>query len=153
MLQRLGRWLRAAGYDTQIATDAKADYHLLNQAITEHRLLLTRDRELSQHRRAKDRVVLINSTLLDDAARELSQQVHINWLYQPFTRCLVCNTPLLDATAEQQASLPQKSRQYTDKAYYCPTCRQVFWDGSHVKRMRRHLEQWQQYCQENCANG
>lgn len=41
MLQRLGPWLRAAGYDTRIATHAEADYYLLRQAIDEGRLLLT----------------------------------------------------------------------------------------------------------------
>ena len=52
MLQRLGRWLRAAGYDTLIARNAESDYELLRQALDEGRLLITRDRELAKHRRA-----------------------------------------------------------------------------------------------------
>ena len=50
MLIRLGRWLRAAGYDTEIAADAIADRLLLDHAIREGRLLLTRDRKLAEHR-------------------------------------------------------------------------------------------------------
>lgn len=37
MLQCLGSWLCAAGYDTLIAKDAEADYQLLRQAIDEGR--------------------------------------------------------------------------------------------------------------------
>jgi len=144
MLQRLGRWLRAAGYDTLIATDAKPDYYLLTQAIHDNRLLITRDQALSQHRRAKGHVILLNASKLDDCAAELSRHLPINWQLNPFSRCLVCNTPLLDATPQQLAHIPPKSRQKTEKAYFCPSCRQVLWDGGHVKRMRRQLAKWQE---------
>jgi uncharacterized protein len=43
MLVRLGRWLRAAGYDTAIIEDALSDREILDRAIHEERLLLTRD--------------------------------------------------------------------------------------------------------------
>ena len=152
MLQRLGRWLRAAGYDTLIATDTKADYHLLRQAIDEDRLLITRDKELSQHRRAKGHVVLLHANTLDECAAELSQHLAINWQLDPFSRCLVCNTPLLGASPQQLAHIPPKSRQRTEQAYFCPDCRQVFWDGGHVKRMRRNLQKWQQSFSESSPN-
>jgi uncharacterized protein with PIN domain len=142
MLQRLGRWLRAAGYDTVIATDAEPDYYLLRQAIDEGRILVTRDRELSQHRSARDNVILLECDALEDCARELSEKVSIDWQHQPFTRCMVCNTPMSSATSEQIQSAPEDVRDSDDAVFYCPQCRQVFWDGSHVKRMQRHLDDW-----------
>lgn len=143
MLQRLGRWLRAAGYDTVIATDAEPDYYLLRQAINEGRILITRDRELSLHRSAKDNVILLECDSLEDCAKALSDQISIDWHHQPFTRCMVCNTPMSSATNEQIQSAPKDIRDSDDAIYYCPQCRQVFWDGSHVKRMQRHLDDWQ----------
>lgn len=143
MLQRLGRWLRAAGYDTVIATDASPDYYLLRQAIDEGRLLITRDRELSQHRRAKGHVILLTADSLEACARELSEKFPIDWQHDPFTRCMVCNTPMQPASPQQLESAPEDVQQLVDAAYYCPCCNQVFWDGSHVKRMRHHLDDWQ----------
>ena len=142
MLQRLGRWLRAAGYDVLIATDAKPDYYLLRQAINEDRLLITRDRELSQHRSASNHVILLESDSLENCAAELSQKARIDWHHNPFTRCMVCNTVMSNATPEQLRSAPGDIQDSPDAVYYCPECKQVFWDGSHVKRMQNHLDDW-----------
>lgn len=144
MLQRLGRWLRAAGYDTLIAQDAEADYWLLRRAIDEGRLLVTRDRELLDHRRAPGNVIFLDTETLEECARALTAQVPVDWLYQPFCRCLVCNTPLVDATREQLDALALSNKEDLQPAYYCPECRQVFWEGSHVRRMRHHLQDWQE---------
>jgi uncharacterized protein with PIN domain len=140
MLQRLGRWLRVAGYDVVIANGGQSDYELLRQAIDEGRLLLTRDREMAKMRRARDTVILLQADSLEACARELAERLPINWQWRPFSRCLQCNTPLTTATAEQRQAAPSD---VTPPVYYCPTCQQVFWDGSHAQRMREHLARWQ----------
>ena len=142
MLQRLGSWLRAAGYDTVIAKDAEADYQLLRRAIDEGRLLVTRDKELSQHRRAKGTVIYIEADTLEQCAAALSAKQAINWLLEPFSRCMKCNSILINATPQQIRSLPLQRKEHIDAAFYCPECKQVFWDGSHVSRMRQHLTDW-----------
>ncbi len=143
MLQRLGSWLRAAGYDTVIARDGRDDYALLRQAIDEDRLLLTRDRELARHRRAPGRVLLLECDGLDDCIRELSEKLDIDWLHRPFHRCLVCNTELVPADEAARARIPERARERSEDAWYCPVCRKVYWEGSHVDRMRKRLEAWQ----------
>jgi len=143
MLQRLGRWLRAAGYDTIIAINATPDYYLLRQAIAEGRLLLTCDRKLMEHRRAPGHVILLSCGSLEESVQELTQQLHIEWQHKPFTRCLLCNSLLRDATPEQLQSTPASIHDRELPAFYCPKCNQVFWEGSHVKRMRQQLGTWQ----------
>ncbi len=142
MLQRLGRWLRAAGYDTAMATDSESDYYLLRRAIDENRLLITRDTRLANYRSAKDHVIVLSSDTLDANVEELANHLDIDWTYKPFTRCMVCNSLLTDASAQQRRDMPERARENTDTAYYCPQCNQVYWEGSHVKRMRNHLEDW-----------
>lgn len=142
MLQRLGRWLRAAGYDTVIARDATPDYYLLRQAIDDGRLLITCDRKMLEHRRALDHVILLTGASLDDQVQELTQRLHIDWQHDPFSRCLVCNTLLLDASPAQLEQAPVSVRSRELHALYCPHCNQVFWEGSHVNRMRHQLATW-----------
>ncbi len=143
MLQRLGSWLRAAGYDTLIEQQGRADYELLQQALKENRLLISRDKKLLEHRRASGTVVFVKSEGLDDCARELSQKLSINWTFRPFSRCMVCNTPLHVANKEQLASLPEKIHHQIDAPVYCSSCNKLYWDGGHVQRMREKLEKWQ----------
>ena len=134
------RWLRAAGYDTEIATDSEQDYYLLQKARDSGRLLITRDRGLAELRRAEGIVILVESENIDDIADELAQKLDLNWQHKPFSRCLTCNTELtpLPENADGPADIDK------DAAQYCPTCKQVFWDGSHVNRMRNQLNKWQQ---------
>lgn len=142
MLQRLGRWLRAAGYDTLIAANGEDDYTLFKQAQREGRYFITRDQEIMTFRKAAETVILLDAESLDDCAQTLSEQLQINWLAKPFSRCMVCNTELIDASPQQLAGLSQAKIDHVDAAFYCPRCRQVFWEGSHVKRMRSHLHDW-----------
>ncbi len=148
-LQRLGSWLRAAGYDTLIETDGRADYELLKQALAEDRLLITRDRKLLEHRRAHGTVILLECNNLEDCIMALSRQVPIDWLHDPFVRCLVCNTHLIEARPEHLSNLPLRLRDSIDTAYYCPRCQKVYWDGSHVSRMRTRLQDWHQRFAQN----
>lgn len=140
MLFRLGRWLRAAGYDVIIAQQGESDRELFKQARTEHRLLISRDRKLAEYRDASGVVVILQKNDLKDSLQELSRLLSINWLLKPFSRCMVCNTLLVVASEAQYRDLPDDVREQADRAFYCPVCKQLFWEGSHVRRMRQTLE-------------
>ncbi len=145
MLQRLGRWLRAAGYDTLIESDGRDDYSLLKQAQEEQRLLITRDRGLKKFRRADGNVVLLECNGLEDCVADLSHKLPIDWLHKPFSRCMVCNTPLTETSEAQKQRLPEDQRgQGAGESYYCPGCEKVYWSGSHVRHMHDRLAGWQQ---------
>ena len=139
MLIGLGRWLRAAGYDTRIARHAISDRQILQQSISEHRKLLTRDRKLVEFRDAARVVVLLQCAVMQECVAEATSRLDIDWLYRPFSRCLACNTPLLPATVEQVTHLNAMLKKNVRNIYYCAPCDQLFWEGSHVRRMRTRL--------------
>lgn len=145
MLQRLGRWLRTAGYDTEIINDGRKDYALVQQARSEDRLLLTCDQALAEYRDAEKYVVLLTMGSLDDLVYEVSQKCQIDWQFQPFTRCITCNASLEEADVTQRKLIPSdiKHEQISQVIYYCRACNKVYWDGGHVDRMRAQLEKWQ----------
>lgn len=145
MLQRLGRWLRTAGYDTEIINDGRKDYALLQQARKEDRLLLTCDKALADYRDADKHVILLTMGPLDELVQQVSQQCQIDWQFQPFTRCITCNSFLQEADPIQRNLIPSdvKQERISEIVYYCPNCNQVYWDGGHVGRMRAQLQQWQ----------
>src|SRR3954452_12596526 len=69
MLLRLGRWLRAAGYDTAIAEGGTEDTALIARCAAEDRVLLTRDRLLSIRAEASVPILLLAADRIDDQAR------------------------------------------------------------------------------------
>jgi len=97
MLQRLGRWLRAAGYDTATAAPGMDDRDIAARATAEGRWLVTRDRHLARFRDVRGRVVLLEENAVPALAAELTVRLSIDWLARPLSRCLECNIPLVAA--------------------------------------------------------
>ena len=142
MLLRLGRWLRASGYDTVIAEAGQPDRALVEQACHEGRWLLTLDRKMAEFRRAKDCVVLLTGNDVPTQVEALGRHLPVDWLHAPFSRCLVCNGVLQAADPARLAEVPEFSRESLDALYACSECHRLYWHGSHVRRMRANLPHW-----------
>lgn len=140
MLQRLGRWLRAAGYDTAIAAAGTDDRDLVRQAAAEERWLLTRDQHMAVFRNGQGRVVWLEQNAVPEQVAVVTARFAVDWLLRPFSRCLDCNTPIIPARPEQYAQLPEGALLISPQAWYCPQCDKLYWEGSHVRRMRHTLE-------------
>ncbi len=140
MLKGLCRWLRAAGYDAEQASEGESDRNLLARAHASGRILLTRDRKLQEHRNAADTLCLLNCNGVDACARELTEKLAIDWLYKPFSRCLICNVPLDLLPRGDFSQAPVDVRDQT--LLHCPSCKRIYWEGNHVQRMRIKLRNW-----------
>jgi hypothetical protein len=137
-LKGLARWLRAAGHDTLIAPDGLDDAFLLAW-LGEGRRLLTADRGLARTAR---RATLVDGAGVDAQALLLRESLGLDWLYRPFSRCLVDNAELLPLPERARQHLPEAARALPGPFRRCPACGRVFWPGSHVRRMRAKLERW-----------
>jgi uncharacterized protein with PIN domain len=144
MLQRLARWLRAAGYDAALADPGATDGDLLAEALASGRWLVTRDRGLLRHRRAAEAVILLAGESTEAEALSLGAQLPIDWAHAPMTRCLVCNAPLRPATDAEAAAAPEAVRARKLPVTSCPVCHRIYWPGGHEARLRRTLAHLQQ---------
>jgi uncharacterized protein with PIN domain len=143
MLIRLARWLRAAGYDTATAEDGRLDRALMALAVAEDRLLLTCDRKLAEFRDAPGRVVVLPGEGVAAAAHALTRRCAVDWLARPFSRCLMCNVPVVPVAVAEAWPADRVWRDAFAPLTRCPECGRLYWQGGHVVRMRRRLERWQ----------
>ena len=127
MLRGLGRWLRAAGYDTVIAAGGLPDRALAATAVT-----------------GTAPVVLVPGDGIDETARALRIALDIDWQHAPFTRCIVDNRPLEAAPPHSVNQVPERSRAAGGPLRVCPECGRLYWPGGHVRRMQQRLAAWQQ---------
>lgn len=137
MLKGLARWLRAAGYDTELPRPDESDRDIIERALHEGRWLVTRDRKLLEFRHADRTVIHLKANTLEDCVVELSARLPIDWQHRPFSRCLVCNRALEPASAARREAAPTDVR--GQALWQCPACGRLYWEGSHVRRMRRRL--------------
>lgn len=140
MLGRFARYLRAAGYDTLLAAGGAPDRELLALAHRDHRHFITCDRRIVLHKAAAGTALILSHSALDAAASRVTAALAIDWLYRPFTRCLVDNALLVAIMPRQLPNLPGDVS--SEAARHCPNCGRVYWAGSHYRRMRQRLVAW-----------
>ncbi len=144
MLGKLARWLRIMGYDTLCAADMPVDDDdLLNIALDEGRILLTRDREL--YHRAIDagvRAVFVASTDIVAQLVQLVKLVGLELRDTPAkTICPSCNGSLYPASRSDVRGLVPATVLDTHREFWvCQSCGKVFWEGSHWRRIKEIVE-------------
>jgi uncharacterized protein len=137
MLVRLARLLRAAGYDTYLASGGEKDAALLRIAREEGRIVLTRDRRLAEA--AEPESVLISGRGVEQEADSLTRNVVLDWDFAPFTRCVMDNARLREATLAEIDKMPAQAQALPGPFRACPACGRLYWPGSHVRRMSARL--------------
>lgn len=143
MLSQLCHYLRAAGYDVLLAQNGASDAELLQLCHAEGRHFLTQDKLVSEHKAARDVALILPHANLNHLAALLTENYQLDWLSQSFTRCLMDNTLLVAADEAGLARAPDDAIRPEEELYQCPTCRRIYWRGSHYKRIRAKLVTWQ----------
>lgn len=136
MLARVARWLRAAGYDTELADSKMEDQEILAKARQEKRYLITRDKHFLEMK-DNECVIFLSGNTVSECIEELEHKLPIDWQKAPFTRCLICNHELVSCEPDER--IPEDILSTQSQFWNCPACQKIYWEGSHTKRMRRWL--------------
>src|SRR3972149_3250908 len=120
MLGRLATWMRIIGGGVEYERDID-DAALVIRALTEGRVILTRDRLLTRRRGGRGRTVFIESDRLFDQLRQAVMAFGIS-RKQLFTRCIRCNTVLKSVEkAEVEGLVPEYVYQTQGRFSRCPS--------------------------------
>jgi len=135
MLGSLARWLRFMGYDTAYP-EPGPDRALVERVHLENRILLTRDKELAGRVAG---AIQIHSDDLEEQIREAATALPLR-LVDPLSRCSLCNELLVPAPLEEVTDLvPEGVRSRHQLFWRCPSCRRVYWQGTHWDKMVARL--------------
>ena len=138
-LGKLARHLRLAGFDCLYRNDYR-DSEIVNAAIAERRIVLTRDVGLLKQRLVA-RGYFVRATGSEEQLREVIRALQLEAGLRPFARCRECNAELRDVPkAEVSARLPEKVRAAYQRFRSCPGCGRLYWEGTHFERLRRLLQ-------------
>jgi len=138
-LGKLAKYLRIMGIDTLFFPHIEDD-DLIIIANDEDRIIITRDRDLSQRKNAP--ALFLEPTDTKAQLKTLIDYYELKEHPVPFRRCIVCNTQLQVIEKEKIIDrLPEKVKKYFDYFEYCPTCDRIYWQGDHYKHMMEFLEE------------
>jgi uncharacterized protein with PIN domain/sulfur carrier protein ThiS len=139
-LGRLARYLRMLGFDCRYESSV-TDRQLVRISCQEHRVLLTRDRELLMHRDLTHGIFVRG----DRPRRQLLavvDRLDLGECCKPFTRCMNCNSTLESVSRASVAEQvpPAVARCHRDFRR-CSGCQRIYWRGTHYHRMMQLVEQ------------
>jgi uncharacterized protein with PIN domain len=139
-LGKLAKWLRILGYDT-IYWRSDDLTGLLSRALEEGRALITKDSKLYQGK-GTVRALLIQEDnpflQLQEVLRHFRLPVNKEML---FTRCLICNASLEEVVPEEvKEEVPDYIYHTHQEFSRCPSCRKVYWAGTHYGQMAKVVE-------------
>lgn len=139
MLGGLARWLRVLGLDT-VHDPSLDDPELVDRAVAEERVILTRDRRLVLRKRAWNHL-LVRSEVVDEQVKQVLGDLRIEPSSEDlFSRCLRCNQELRVVPAEEAArEVPPYVARTQTRFRRCPSCGRIYWRATHAWRMRRRL--------------
>ena len=137
-LGKLAKYLRMLGFDTLYRNDY-GDEEIIEIAAKEKRIILTRDKLLLQSKQVSHGYY-IRSTEKHDQLREVVQKFDLYSQFRSFSRCMTCNTELVQKTSEGIKHLIQQEiLNIFDEFFLCPDCENVYWKGSHFTRMESFI--------------
>jgi uncharacterized protein len=130
MLGKLAKWLRIAGLDVSYVNDID-DHVLIAQALSEDRIILTRDRNIKKRRIVK-KCLLIHSDHLEEQIRQFFETYKIDGTKKSFRRCIRCNTLLKDVDKRAlKGKVPAYVLETNDRFKQCDSCKRIYWAGTH----------------------
>jgi hypothetical protein len=136
----LAQLLRLAGFDT-LYDNHYPDEDIEALAASEHRIVLTRDRELLK-RRTITHGCYVRALKPEQQLREIFDRLDLAGCAQPFRLCLACNAPLRRiARDEVIGRAPEGVLERHKRFVTCDICQRVFWEGTHWQRMRALMDQ------------
>ena len=136
MLGTLAKWLRVLGFDTVYAKELD-DGEILDMAIGEGRIILSRDRVLCG--RKADSLYLVTTDLDEQIAQVVLAYPPVG--SDVLSRCLDCNSVLKKMTrteASGKVSEPILARH--NDFWTCENCGKYYWRGTHWRAMSKKAE-------------
>ena len=140
---KLVKMLRIMGYDT-LLFNGSDDSKMVSIALADDRVILTRDTQIMKRRVVTSgwlKAVLITSDKPEQQIHQVITTLNLDCQFNPFSRCLKCNQPLLERSREQVKDLvPPYVFETQNKYMECPTCHRIYWRGTHWQAMGKKLE-------------
>ena len=138
-LGRLARMLRLLGFDV-LFSNAYGDDEIVAIAEAQRRIVLTRDRRLL-YAKAVTHGYWVRSVWPSRQVEEVVRRFDLAGQVRPFSRCADCNGRIEPVAKEEiDGQLEPKTRKYYEKFYRCPSCGKIYWEGSHIGKIRERFQ-------------
>ena len=138
-LGKLAGYLRMLGYDTLYRNDYH-DSRIVSIAVAEKRIILTRDIGMLKIKEVTHGY-WVRSSRVKEQLVEFLRRFDLKNQIREFSRCIECNQ-ILNPVSKNEIidELPAKVARLQNEFYLCPSCKGLFWKGTHYQKMLSFIQ-------------
>ena len=133
---RLCKWLRILGFDAEYFLEDNLAT-LIIKALKENRIIVTRKKKIDDLK-----VIRVYANEVKEQLREVLTQLELKPDEDKmFTRCVICNKTLEKVEKEKiKEKVPLYVYQTQNEFYQCPSCRRIYWQGTHWGNVKKIIQ-------------
>ncbi|QLH09781.1 Mut7-C RNAse domain-containing protein [Candidatus Nitrosotenuis sp. DW1] len=144
MLGNIARKLRLLGFDCKYFTTIDDD-QLLSIAKIENRILVTRDRNITNICK-KQNIPAIDLSNIDETSQivEIYKKTNLNRckIDMNNVRCTICNGIIRSIEKEKIIKhIPDKVAQNMQQFWICSSCNHIYWEGTHIRNLQKFIDE------------
>jgi uncharacterized protein with PIN domain len=133
-LGKLSRYLRMVGFDVLYESNFE-DEKIVKISLKEKRAILTKDRGILK-RNDVTHGYWVRSSKVKEQVVEIIKRFDLKKLIKELTRCIECNSVLESISKKDILNeLPPKVSESQKSFSVCPSCKKLYWKGTHHQRM------------------
>lgn len=138
-LGKLARYLRMIGIDVIYKNDFD-DNEIVQKSLKERRAILTRDHGILKQNEVTHGYYVRN-TKIEGQVKEVIKRFDLQKEIKEFSRCIGCNE-LLSPVEKKEIidELPPKVALSQNEFHRCPSCKKIYWQGTHYQRMLSFIQ-------------
>jgi len=130
------KYMRALGFDVY-DDPGLSNRDIIERSQKEERIIITKSRKLLKFKEVVYGLLLCVGTT-EVQVKDIITRLDISDRIKPFSRCLCCNNILINIPKEEiEDKIPPKTRSFCDQYAYCESCHRIYWEGTHVIKMRK----------------
>ncbi len=140
MLGKLARMLRMLGFDTIYIREGLTSEKISTFEGSE-RVILTRNTKFKRYTR-KLKVFFPDHDKPEEQLKIVIKAFNLKDEIQFLSRCMECNELLIPVEKETiRGKVPFFVFDNHKEFYECPSCKRVYWEGTHVERMAEKMKE------------
>lgn len=118
------------------------DRELVDRALQENRMILTRDTLLVRRKKAKGNFFLVEGNSYKDQIKQVTIKFSLDPYRGLLTRCIKCNAPLTEIDRDKvRTALPEYVYSSQGSFQICPACGRIYWPATHKDGILKMLEE------------
>lgn len=137
-LKGLAKWLRFLGYEVTVCEGKITDLDFFT--YRDYIFLITSKATAEKLEKIGIKFLMLPRENLKLQLRLCIEKLKLDRRLK-LDICSVCGTKLTPVKKENfKDQIPPKVYEYYDEFNYCPTCKKLYWEGDHVKRIREKFK-------------